>query len=617
MLLRRMRLSRDLSVVAVMLFCNETAFAQQKLADVVAKFAPFDLDGDGRAEIERLAVIDDAGAATAPLVIVMVEGRLIEDEAPWARTRVVLTNEELRERVVRFGADVAAGGFRAVTVAATSHRGPPHQDGRTVLAIRRLLQRLRAVAPMAGAVLVGHFPDALLVRTCNWRRNEPLQLPGKDGKPVTIDAKTTNVRCVPEIVAHRCDLVLADLDGDWERCYVPGPTTLLAATGVFGDTVPDAGGACVALQTGELAVTDVFHVRDGAALADREAFTLHLDPNDRDHECSAADRARGNPLALPEIAVSRIDARGVGLRCSAEPLANAFYWITANEPIPLPESAPVAQVSWELDLNRERALLIDYFERNHAFRSSPLPSDARRPAAIGNGLGSGLHSLRAADPAWATFDEPGYDVVDANATLLALRRWLQLPAVLRTIRVHSDPWGGAFAATDPAALEQELGPPWHWVKDGEQFVPSWRDHRGGRADFTFWRAVHDADHERTAAYLLIHTGCEALSPPNCIDRAYDDPEYGKFAHAESILFFTNCLAMVGRAKVFYDEPRGFCEALAEGKTFGEAWQRYFVIESRAKDWREVGDDIGRKRCYFWSLVGDWTLRLPRRAPEPR
>lgn len=612
-----MGLLRDLAVVAsVVCFANAVA-AQRQVADVVAKFAPFDIDGDGRAEIERLAVIDDAGSATLPSVIVMVEGRLIEDEAPWARTRVVLTNEELRERVVRFGSDVAAGGFRAVIVEATLHRGPPHQDGRTILAMRRLFQRLHAVAPLAGAVLVGHFPDALLVRTCNWRRNEALQLPGKDGKAVAIDGKTTNVRCVPEIVAHRCDVVLADLDGDWERCYVPGPTTLLAATGVFGDTVPDEGGPCVALQTGELAVTDVFHVRDGAAIADREAFALHLDANDRDHECTAADRAVGNPLAVPEIAVSRIDARGVGLRSSAEPLANAFQWSTANDPVPLPVETPNVPPSWELDVQRERALLVAYFDRNHAFRSAGVPADHRRPASIGNGLGSGMESLRAGDGGWASFAEPGYDVVDANADLLALRRWLQLPAVLRTIRVHSDPWGGAFAATDPDALEKELGLPWHWVKDGERLVPSWRDHRGGRADFTFYRALHDKDGARGDPYLLVHTGCEALSPPNCIDRAYDDPEYGKFGHAESILFFTNCLAMVGRAKVFYDEPRGFCEALAEGKTFGEAWQRYFVIESAAKDWREVGCDIGRKRCYFWSLVGDWTLRLPPRPPEAR
>ncbi len=112
-------------------------------------------------------------------------------------------------------------------------------------------------------------------------------------------------------------------------------------------------------------------------------------------------------------------------------------------------------------------------------------------------------------------------------------------------------------------------------------------------------------------YLMIHTGCEALSPPGAVAHAFDDPEYGRFAHAESILFFTPCLAMVGRAKVFYDEPRGFCEALATGATFGDAWRRYFAIEGKAANWDEAGGDIGRKRAYFWSVVGDWTLRMPR------
>lgn len=67
---------------------------------------------------------------------------------------------------------------------------------------------------------------------------------------------------------------------------------------------------------------------------------------------------------------------------------------------------------------------------------------------------------------------------------------------------------------------------------------------------------------------------------------------------------------MGRAKVFYDEPAGFCPTLARGGTFGEAWQQYFHLEADAESWAEVGGDIGRKRSYFWSLLGDWTLTLP-------
>jgi hypothetical protein len=577
--------------------------AAASLAALVAQQAPRDLDGDGRAELRSITFVAERGAAPAPLVVVLVEPRLWGEPAD-ADVRADIA--ALRAAVLRHADDLAAEGFRALLVTADVHRGAPHQDGRTVLAMSGLFQRLHAAAPMAGAVLVGHFPDALLVRTCNWRRRERLTLPGRDGVAVEFAPTTTNVRCVPEIVAHRCDLVLADLDGDWERVYVPGPTSLCSATAVFGDEVPPAGGACVALKTGEVDVVDVFHVRDGAAIADRTAFALHLDADDRDRECSAADRTLGNPLARPEIAVSRLDARGVAWSPEPDAIADG----TRPAPRHGTDGKPPAAWRWHADDVFERRLLVEYFDRNHAFRTTPLPASAHRPASIAHELGSGLHALRDASPAWGAFAEADHDVHE-GADLLALRRWLHLPAVLRTLRAHSDPHGAAFARTDTDALERELGPPWHWVVAGDTRVPSWRDHRGGRADFVFWRALHGD--RAIAPYLLLHHGCEAMSPPGAVAHAYDHPAYGKRGHAESILFFTPCLAIVGRAKVFYDDPRGFAAALGEGRTFGEAWQRYFAIEGQAADHGEVGGDIGRKRAYFWSLVGDFTLRLPRVA----
>ena len=70
------------------------------------------------------------------------------------------------------------------------------------------------------------------------------------------------------------------------------------------------------------------------------------------------------------------------------------------------------------------------------------------------------------------------------------------------------------------------------------------------------------------------------------------------------------VAILGRAKVFYDEPRGFAETLAAGGTIGAAWQRYFELDSEGPTWSAVGGDIGRKRATFWSILGDPTLRLP-------
>lgn len=575
--------------------------AQTPLAELVRRSAPFDLDGDGRAELRRLEWLAERGAANQPLVVLLVELRLWQ-AAPQS-TAPEQPAAELRQRLHTLADDIAAEGHRVLLLGAEVHSGPPHQDGRTVLAMRRLFQRLHAAAPMAAAVLVGHFPDALLVRTCNWRRNEALQLPGRDGVPVPIGPETTNLRAVPEIVAHRCDLVLADLDGAWEACYVPGPATLRSAWAVFGPTVPEAGGVCTALQLGELAVTDVFHVRDGAAIADPAGFALYLDAKDRDHECSTADRALGNPLARPEIAVSRLDARGVAVTIDAGALAAD----ASGKLVP----AACADLPWSTSLAAEVALLNRYLARNHAFRTKAWSADQRRPAAIAHGLGGGMAVLREADPAWAAFAEAGYDVTAGD--LVALAQWLQRPAMLRTLRAHSDAHGAAFGASDPAALANAAGPAWVWHREGERFVPSWAGHRRGHADLGFYLSLSANQALAATPFVLLHTGCEALSPPGSVEHAYDAPEYGRYGHAEAILFHTPCVAMLGRAKVFYDEPREFAAVLAAGGSVGAAWRRYFEVEAQAADWAQVGDDIGRKRAYFWSVVGDATLRLSRAA----
>ena len=57
-----------------------------------------------------------------------------------------------------------------------------------------------------------------------------------------------------------------------------------------------------------------------------------------------------------------------------------------------------------------------------------------------------------------------------------------------------------------------------------------------------------------------HTGCDGITPPGASNRAYDDPGYGNRQGGEALLFYGNGLALIGRAKVFYDEPRGFAEA---------------------------------------------------------
>ncbi|MBI5708142.1 MAG: hypothetical protein HZC36_14265 [Armatimonadetes bacterium] len=84
--------------------------------------------------------------------------------------------------------------------------------------------------------------------------------------------------------------------------------------------------------------------------------------------------------------------------------------------------------------------------------------------------------------------------------------------------------------------------------------------------------------------------------------------------ADGNQMLAEALALVGRGKVFYDEPREFWKIMGKGGTFGEAWKRYFQVESA--DARPAQDGIGRKRSTFWSLLGDFTLRLPEGLVNP-
>ncbi|MCA8977914.1 MAG: hypothetical protein KDC98_24525, partial [Planctomycetes bacterium] len=119
-----------------------------------------DVDGDGTAEIEQILTLETAGDAAAPGVVVLVEHRLLTARAGVAPDRAAA----LRQRLHRLVADLAAEGRRAELLDVTCYGGARHQDGRVVLALRRLLAQRRAQGALEGAILVGHFPDALLLR---------------------------------------------------------------------------------------------------------------------------------------------------------------------------------------------------------------------------------------------------------------------------------------------------------------------------------------------------------------------------------------------------------------------------------------------------------------------
>ena len=582
------------------------------LVELLAKQVPLDVNSDGFAELASARVltqrrVDDV--ARRP-VLVIVEPRLLSNS-------LQRDTDPLPAALERLTVDIAADFGEAHLIALECPPAPRHQDGLYVLALRRVLRAYASQEPQfAGVVFVGHFPEAMLVRSCNWRIVGPLTLHSSSGEVKTFEQPVPYLRTMAELVAHRCETVLADLDGDWESRYVLAETSLPWSIGVFPQGVPADGGWTTDFETGAVSYEDFFHVDDGAlerkfevVLAEDGSKTprLFLDPLDElaDRECSAADRARKNPLSVPDILVSRIDPRGVAYSLHTD-LRDGHGQPKAGK---VAGKLPTNWYSdpWVADAGVELDLLLEYLDRNHAYRSATTQVGFR-PASISHGLPSGFNELRAASPAWKDIDAAGLD--QSEVDLCAVAQWLQTPAVLRTIRAHSDPWGCVFAPTDVTKLTQIAGPPWSFAIQAGELVPSLGPAcAGGKLDFFLLKTLHANARTGHGASFYLHTGCEAISPAGSATLPFSDPNYGVRNGAESLLFLADGLALVGRAKVFYDEPRGFCEALAAGGSFGAAWKRYFEVESAAASWSEVGDDIGRKRAYFWSVLGDWTLRL--------
>ncbi|HGY90381.1 MAG TPA: hypothetical protein ENK43_04315 [Planctomycetes bacterium] len=590
-----------------------TCFGQRGLQSICQAFSGFDQDGDGDVEIDDLQVLQTGGENGAR-VLLLVESRLLKplEGAP-----------ALLPPLRRWVEDLARESRRAALIAVSLEANPRHQDGRYVLALREFLRAVAKDGDLAGVVLVGRFPDALLVRVCNWRKRERLVL--RKGRPNERRyGEVSFLRRVPEIVARRADIVLADLNGRWEDVYRQPRTWLPTLWAAYPGGVPVHGGRPDDFEEGVLPFEDFFYVLDGRVErleepsqdgGERRPSWLIFD-DDGDLEVGAEDRRRSNPMAVPDILVSRLDARGVALRPKSRLRGEAGHGFLDAQGHP--QSVRFKKGTklphwrneiWEHDPILERRLLAAAMDRNHAYRTG-RSQVAWRPASLACGLPSGYDATRRAAEAWSEEDREHLDV-RGSPTLTAVAKWLGYPAILRTIRAHSDAWGSVFARGDIEGLKGLLGkPPWAWTPRGAFLVPSLDAAcGGGKLDWFFWRTAWERGGVVRGPSFYVHTGCDGISPPGAETLPFDHADYGVRQGGEAMLFFGEGLALVGRAKVFYDEPRGFAETLGAGESFGEAWARYFEIEGAAKSKGEVGGEIGRKRAYFWSVLGDWTLSL--------
>jgi len=588
--------------------------ARSTVQRLCRQFSDYDHNGDGTIEISRLQLIDSSRALTTGepgTVLVLVEPRLLRAGDASASL------PGLSPSLGTFAADLAAEGYDVHLITAAVYAGDRHQDGRTVLALRRFLREVWLRVPdLRGAVLVGNFPEATLVRQYYWHKQTPITL--NQGKPNErkFEEAVDYLRDRAELVAWRADLALADMDGRWDGVYREEPEDLPYFIAVLPEGAQVAEGVSADCEFGTDTFEDFFFINDGKwrmeAVGEGKLRFEHLaDEND---ECSEDDLALPNPMARPDILISRIDARHAGVEPKAtiegageQSLldANGFpQAVTFADK----ESAPRGVGMWEHSERTERQLLIEYFERNHRYRTGDYVA-ARKPACISTEFASSMPETRRAFREWRDFEEPGYDVQGNETDLIECVRWLKRPALLRFLKAHSDPWGSTFAKTeDIETLTQELGGTvWAWKKEESRLVPGLEN--AGKLDFAIHRTLWQNRQTPDCAAMYFHTGCESTAPEGAATRPYSDPRYGYWQGAESLLFYCNGIALVGRSKVFYDEPREFLDVLADGGTWGDAWARYFDVEASAESVDEVGGGIGRKRAYFWGLLGDWTLTM--------
>jgi hypothetical protein len=586
------------------------------------EFGGFDFDQDGLPEINSLVHLNQvAGAAEAHgRVFVMVESRLMQ-ALPGA--------DELAEPLNQMVHDLATEGWDCDLIAVDLPHHTRHQDGLHVLALREFLRR---VDNLSAVILVGRFPDAYLVRTCNWRKKGDLTLHKKQPNQITYK-QVPYLRRVSECVAKRADIVLADLDGRWEDVYVQPRATLQSTIAVFPDGIPQHGGVCVDVEHGGNEYEDFFHISDGrlevAALkndGEHANWLVTLFDEQGDMECSEDDLTHSNRIARPDIWVSRIDARGSALSPSVDVMGvNGEGLLDENGAAQVVEFADDKSVPswssgiWQEDPVLERRLIAEYLQRNHDYRTASGPV-AFHPSSIAHELGSGFNVIKKASPQWTpasamTSDAKKYADVHGKPNLVEFVQWLKQPAVLRTVRAHSDAWGSVFSKAsitdlNAAVCGPKMSNPISWTRDGNKLVPSLKAAAGrGKLDFFLLRSLWASGQVPTEPSIYLHTGCDITSPPSADNKPFHHPSYARRAGGASLMFFGGGLALVGRAKVFYDEPLGFSQVLATGGTIGGAWAQYFQIESNASTWSKAGGDIGRKRSYFWSVLGDCTLRL--------
>ena len=425
--------------VAFVCWLATPSFADDSFEKITNRFNNFDLNGDGIDEINQLSPFRFAKNSTTGLkfvdkvLIVLIEDRLLKfDET---------TNQrQLSPKLELYARTLEKDGWSPVFIRASVYSGELHQDGRTVLAIRRFFQAVKRSYPnFAGAVLIGSFPESMLVRRWVWKHNSR----SATFNCVTYNKgngpKATFLAMDPELISHRSDVVLCDLDGNWEDIYVQQESKINSIKLLPDETItkqPEWPSFEQTITTDKFSIKqktfqDYFFIDDvkmEIVKRSDKSITIKCAYQMDRPEVGKPDLGTANPLARPDIIVSRINTRHVAVIQPAKNLDDG------GKPKSIPKSAGSPNRQFVRDIAFERRLLVEYLERNINHRGGNTEPEAMNVASMWTDLQTpSRHYLG------GVAKQLGGIETFPKATAVDFSRFMKTPAIVKGVSAHSNP----------------------------------------------------------------------------------------------------------------------------------------------------------------------------------
>jgi hypothetical protein len=584
---------------------------------ILKSFSPFSTDNTTDHEIEYLHLLPFELAAeeidtSKKLILILVESRILE-----TIPNSTYSSTEVLKRLYNFKTDLQRDGFEARFIEAKVYAGPLHKDGKTLLALRNFFKTIKnTYGNFEGVILVGSFPEAMIVRT--WLRPETsgFTVPSENA---SFPDGTLAYHVGNGVHAYRSEIVLANLSGNWESIYHLSKTV---PSGIFKpdtETKLSSQWTRVSSKKGHYRLDsmnyeDFFWIKDDQWQIEsqgQDTIALTINSNQLDStraafnqlnpEISDSDKLSPNPIAQPDILVSRINAKNVAVNPDLRLLDDY------GKPKRVPYNPDISTdiFNWEHNPDLEIRLLVEYFDRNHAFRTGRFSSEKVTLSKIEYESG-----LDAVNEGLAGITVPTDEI--HNASLLDFVHWLKRSITIRGISAHTAGRSACMTVfrnnNQHYQIETQTGgTPWRWVHQNGEYIPSFQGQY--TADINLYRTIWENKIlQNTVPSFFLHVGSDTNTPDRADTIPYNAQGYGACQSAESVLFYLNGLSVISQAKMCNDGPMGFGFGFgsSDDARLGDGWKEYFRYESQ--NTKIAKNSTDRKRCFCWSIMGDWTLK---------